>query len=58
MRPPIKAESWTKANMSSNVNDHAEMMDAFKKDLDDYSYSLPPRFGDFVNWTDHVLFIL
>lgn len=56
VRPPMKPESWAKANPALSVDDSMliPMMTAFKKDLEEYSYCMPPRFSEFTQWTKDV----
>jgi hypothetical protein len=56
IRPPMKAESWKMANPNLTVTEEQTLLmkAAFKKDLEEYSYCIPPRFGEFEEWTKNV----
>ena len=56
IRPPMKPESWKMANPNLTINEEQILLmkAAFKKDLEEYSYCIPPRFGEFEEWTKDV----
>jgi hypothetical protein len=56
IRPPMKADSWKMANPNLSITEEQTqlMKSAFKKDLDEFIYCIPPRYGEFENWTKEV----
>lgn len=57
IRPALKADSWSRAKPNSNDSVLA-MKTAFKKDLEEYSYCIPPRFDEFQEWTKEIPSVL
>jgi hypothetical protein len=56
IRPPMKPDSWKMSNVNLTINEEQTLLmkAAFKKDLEEYSYCIPPRFGEFEEWTKEV----
>ena len=56
-RKPIAADSWKRASTSNSshaVLSELEMLSAFKKDLDQYSYYLPPHYEELTQWSKDI----